>query len=348
LTCIFWPGKHNSPRRETPTDQISCPQCGAINRRGAKFCKQCGAHFIVETMKACPECGTPSPVDARACPNCHHVFEHVLPAVPPAPARTQTSRRGIVAVVAFLSLCLLGALAFVALPRTANPPPGSTATPSVRSALLAVVRVLVPMDSKPDYYSEGSGSIITRRGYILTNLHILRDSQTGRPYSSGGEIIIGITTDPNAPAKVTYRAKLVRSDVTNDLALLQINSLEDGSALASDLNLPVLPIGNSDRLGVGDQLTLLGYPGLGGDTITLTRGSVAGFLPDEGWIKTDAEISSGNSGGAAIDSSGELVGVPSAGAIPLEPQSVPGKLALVRPINLAQTLIDLAMRGGAQ
>ncbi len=60
----------------------------------------------------------------------------------------------------------------------------------------------------------------------------------------------------------------------------------------------------------------IGNPGLGGDTPTLTRGTVSGFLLDDennlpqGWIKTDAEINPGNSGGMAINANGELIGVP--------------------------------------
>lgn len=82
-------------------------------------------------------------------------------------------------------------------------------------------------------------------------------------------------------------------------------------------------------------------PAWGGDTVTFTKGSVSGFLSAEGWIKTDAEINAGNSGGAAINRDGQLVGIPSAAAA--ETTQVPGKIGLVRPVNLAKPLIEWAI-----
>ena len=86
-----------------------------------------------------------------------------------------------------------------------------------------------------------------------------------------------------------------------------------------------------------------GYPGLGGDTPTFTRGTVSGFLVDEvlgldrGWIKTDAEINRGNSGGMAINDRGELIGIPT---LVFSDQEVSGKLGEVRPIHHAQKFLD--------
>ncbi len=82
--------------------------------------------------------------------------------------------------------------------------------------------------------------------------------------------------------------------------------------------------------------------------MTLTRGSVAGFLPNKNWIKTDAEINQGNSGGAALDRQDELIGIPTAGLMAQDAQDLPGKLGLIRPINLARGLIDLAKRDAGE
>jgi serine protease Do len=95
---------------------------------------------------------------------------------------------------------------------------------------------------------------------------------------------------------------------------------------------------------IGDELVAIGFPGLGGETVTLTRGTVSGFLTDEagrsrGWIKTDAEINPGNSGGMAINDRGELIGVPT---IVVSGEKVTGKIGVIRPINLARTIIDQA------
>ena len=80
---------------------------------------------------------------------------------------------------------------------------------------------------------------------------------------------------------------------------------------------------------------------MGGETLTLTKGTVSGFLEDEmgnkrGWIKSDAELAPGNSGGLAINEAGELIGVPS--------RNVPeartlGRMGYLRAINLAHPLL---------
>lgn len=137
-----------------------------------------------------------------------------------------------------------------------------------------------------------------------------------------------------------------------------------------------MALGNSDLLQLGDALTVLGYPGIGGDTITLTKGYVGGFTPDDkygdrAFIKTSAAIAGGNSGGLAANDAGDLVGVPSvAGFGDYSPQAdvvdcrsladtnsdgvidekdscvpVGGFINALRPVNLAIPLIEAAKRG---
>jgi S1-C subfamily serine protease len=68
----------------------------------------------------------------------------------------------------------------------------------------------------------------------------------------------------------------------------------------------------SSAASVNDDLFIVGFPSIGGDSVTFSRGIVSGFIQEDGvrWIKTDAQISGGNSGGPAFNSKGELVGVP--------------------------------------
>jgi S1-C subfamily serine protease len=93
-------------------------------------------------------------------------------------------------------------------------------------------------------------------------------------------------------------------------------------------------MGDADGLDVGDPIWLVGYPSTGGQgsrvTITCTRGVVSGFeASDFGYvIKTDAEITSGNSGGAALDDEGRLVGVPTSLV-----ELGSGQLAFVHPLS---------------
>jgi S1-C subfamily serine protease len=234
-------------------------------------------------------------------------------------------------------------LATAAPTATLEPEPSSVATDGVLGRnLLATVQVLMPVDGVRDRWSTGSGSVITSQGHVLTNFHVLGDPDTGVLYNQEGVVFIAVSPpDLRGAPEIAYRAEIQEIDQVGDLALLRIVARQDDSPLPADFNMVSMPLGDSDTVRIGNDLTILGYPGLGGESITLTRGSVAGFLDAENFIKTDAEINPGNSGGAAINRAGELVGIPTAGAFDEE---FPGKLGLVRPINQARSLIDQALR----
>lgn len=308
-------------------------------------------------MKVCPTCAKPNRMGARFCVGCGYTF--ATPAPPLISRRMLFAAGGAVIVVALLVVSILAA----GLGRPRGAAPGATALPvlasetpaaqvpaatpasSLERALRATVQIFVPIDGERRS-SGGSGSVLTGKGHILTNFHVVGDKETGQLHNRDGVIYIAVSpSDLKGQPEVRYVAELVQSDLKQDLALLKIRALQDGRALPADLGLTALPVGDSDTVSIGDELSIIGFPGLGGDTVTFTKGSVAGFLSAEGWIKTDAEINSGNSGGAAINSAGELVGIPSAAATAdgsgAETQ-VPGKIGLVRPVNLARRLIDWA------
>jgi S1-C subfamily serine protease len=111
-----------------------------------------------------------------------------------------------------------------------------------------------------------------------------------------------------------------------------------------------VPLGKSEDLVPGSsEVYVIGYPGVGGATINVTRGTVSGFLGQDGgpgrfWIKTDAAIGHGNSGGTAIDETGMLIGIPTA----FKPSDSDDNehVGLVRPVELARPLIAKAEGGG--
>ena len=137
------------------------------------------------------------------------------------------------------------------------------------------------------------------------------------------------------------------------------------------LNLTYIPLGNSDALELGQQLAILGYPAIGGSTITYATGEVSGFTSsrafgDRAYVKTTASITGGTSGGAALDRSGFLVAVPTRlgyggrgdlvdcrplvnsngdGDIDNKDSCVPlgGFINAMRPINLAFPMIQEAI-----
>ncbi|MCS6844292.1 MAG: trypsin-like peptidase domain-containing protein [Caldilineales bacterium] len=236
-------------------------------------------------------------------------------------------------------LAVVGLLAVMA----ATAPARAVSRDALNRALLATVRVAVPVEGKRDTYSTGSGTILSRDGYVLTNFHVMGDIERNKLYNRKGAAFIAInpTNLKGAPTWI-YVAEMVKGDPKLDLALLKITGyMNSDDPLPASLPLTAIELGNSDDLAIGDELSVIGFPGLGGDTVTFTQGKVSGFLDEDGngvfeWIKTDAEVNHGNSGGLAIDENGKMVGVPTAGYS--DTQSI-GKISLVRPINLALPLI---------
>jgi serine protease DegQ len=135
----------------------------------------------------------------------------------------------------------------------------------------------------------GSGVIVSASGYILTNNHVVEGAD---------EIEVILNDGRHAPAKV------IGTDPDSDLAVLKI-----------DLDrLPVIVLGNSDSLQVGDQVLAIGNPFGVGQTVTggivsaLGRNQL-GINTFENFIQTDAAINPGNSGGALVDTNGNLLGI---------------------------------------
>jgi serine protease DegS len=138
--------------------------------------------------------------------------------------------------------------------------------------------------------SLGSGVIVDTSGHVITNHHVIASADLIRAQLADGRIA---------------EAKIVGRDPETDLAILQL-----------DLKgkLPVMPLGHSDQLRVGDVVLAIGNPV--GLSQTVTQGIVSakgrgqlGVATFENFIQTDAPINVGNSGGALINTNGELVGI---------------------------------------
>ncbi len=137
----------------------------------------------------------------------------------------------------------------------------------------------------------GSGVILSKDGYIVTNNHVIADAD---------EIMVTLNDNRTLPAR------LVGTDENTDLALIKVESDED---------LEYLPVGNSDNLKVGEWVLAVGNPF--NLTSTVTAGIVSAKARSlgvynngiESFIQTDAAINQGNSGGALVNAKGELVGI---------------------------------------
>ena len=220
--------------------------------------------------------------------------------------------------------------------------------PERDNAVKATVLVLT-LDNDRQVIASGSGDLVDERGLLLTNFHVIGDTETGEMYNSDGLVVIAITRNARRPAVPTYFGQVVKGDNEMDLALIRIVADIKGNELKSCQKLPIFKVGDSEALVAGDELALVGFPGIGGQSVTLSFGAVSGFISDPNdeetvlWIKTDAEANHGNSGGAAVNEAGELVGILTAGN---QDQDSGGKLGLVRPVELAAPLLDGLSRMG--
>ncbi len=237
----------------------------------------------------------------------------------------------------------------------------------------AVVQItaFVDIDGEAVPRWTGSGTIISPDGLILTNDHVVSSTR----YEEVVALLVSLTVAQDQPPVDSYYAHVVQADAALDLAVIKPAQDMEGNDLDyNQLKLPFVPLGDSDTLDLGEAIVILGYPVIGGGTITLTRGEVSGFTSEEpfgnrAFIKTSGTIAGGNSGGLAVDEEGQIVGVPTQlgsgdlsldivdcrpvrdtnrdGYIDDDDDCVPtgGFINALRPINLARDMIDAAKRG---
>jgi putative serine protease PepD len=224
--------------------------------------------------------------------------------------------------------------------------------------LLAVERATVKLEiigKDGESAGWGSGSIIDPHGMILTNAHVADPNALGQttqygspPHGKTPDYLLVDLRGSNADGTVVprYRARKVVSDGYLDLAIVQIYADAKGNKIdPASLELPTVQIGDSDSLSVGDEVTVVGFPGVSQSrAATVTKGDASAFVrdarlkSDRAWIETTARIAHGNSGGAAVDATGALVGVPTR----LAPEHEGDVGWWVRPVNWAKRLITLA------
>jgi S1-C subfamily serine protease len=174
----------------------------------------------------------------------------------------------------------------------------------------------------------GSGSVIDEQGHVLTNFHVIEDADT---------VTVSFGGDKSYPARVVGR------DPDTDLAVLQVNAPRDV--------LKIVPLGDSDRLVVGQKVLAIGNP-FRLDR-TLTTGVISGLQRPiqarngriiEGAIQTDASINPGNSGGPLLDSQGRMIGINSQILSPDGGGSVGVGFAI--PVNIAKRIVPQLIRDG--
>ncbi|HEU5057502.1 MAG TPA: trypsin-like peptidase domain-containing protein [Kofleriaceae bacterium] len=195
----------------------------------------------------------------------------------------------------------------------------------------------------------GSGTIVSEDGAVLTNHHVLYDAREARLYDL---FLIARDRGGDRDPEVTCAGVPVHGELRPDLDLAIIRCEKDlGGQPRRPENWPGLPLGDSRGIVPGEQLWVLGYPS-GSGSIRVSAGLVSGWTGEQGgtasraFMRTDALITGGNSGGAAVDRHGRLLGVPTAfrviSAERGEQVSAIGKVGLIRPIEAAKELLEVA------
>ncbi len=218
----------------------------------------------------------------------------------------------------------------------ANRPPGSVADIAKRVGP-AVVSIAVQTQNS---YGVGSGVVVGKDGYVLTNNHVVSGAKLG------GTIIVTFSNEDSA------KAQIVGLDAVSDLAVLKV----------PNARLTVAALGDSDNLAVGDPVVAIGSPlGLEG---TVTAGIVSALgravhvFDSSGTsdaylnaIQTDAPINPGNSGGALVDAAGTVIGINSAAALSSpgpqgQPDTPASGIGYAIPINYARDIAQQLIRTG--
>jgi serine protease DegS len=205
----------------------------------------------------------------------------------------------------------------------------SVSAPAV--ATIYTQRTFTPSNAPPGVALRGralgSGVVIDRRGYVVTNWHVIRDAEEIRVQLADGRVAT---------------PRIVGSDPESELALLRIDMPD----------LPSIALGRSDGLQVGEVVLAIGNSlGL---SQTVTMGIVSatgrgqlGITEFEDFIQTDAAINVGNSGGALVNSRGELVGINTAtiSAAPRD-STMPEGIGFAIPVNLVRGVMEQLIANG--
>lgn len=191
-------------------------------------------------------------------------------------------------------------------------------------------------NTHPEQRASGSGVLISEDGYIVTNNHVVTNGGNG----VADEITVTLHN------RKTYKARVIGRDPSSDIAVLKI----DGNKF------PFLLYGNTANIQLGQWVLAIGYPlnlettvtagiiSATGRSININqRQTTAGDSPVESSIQTDAAVNQGNSGGALVNTNGELIGINFA---ILAPSGTYAGYSFAIPVNIVKKIVDDIVRFG--
>ena len=267
-----------------------------------------------------------------------------------------------------LSLVLAGAS--LVLGTLVTSPSDAAMSKEKRLSVMKAVPLLVTLAQKDGKIlgpaSFGSGTTVTPRGHILTANHVI----SGTPSLPAGitvlpEMYVFLTPENNAdPVPVcTFNPSHMLHDAELDIAMVMCEHDLKGNAWdPSSMQWPTVALGDPASMTQGDDLWIFGYPGAGQDprkrgvlpTMNVSEGKFAGVVNERdsetthhiSWVKTDAEISGGNSGGCSTDDEGNYLGSPNEVHTDVRGDGgTLGHVGFIRPTNLFKPYVDMAAKG---
>ncbi len=176
-----------------------------------------------------------------------------------------------------------------------------------------------------------TGSFITSTGYILTASHCVRARadkadlgiKKGELMNPGGLVPVGLNLPGYVNPVPMMLAKYVADSIPLDLALIKVDRLLGTGGvrpIPPDFTVPFVKLADSDGVRHGEPIAVVGFPGVGGDSVSVNQGNVSGFIADDGnrktWLKVDATgAGPGSSGGPVVNARGDQIGVISHGNV---------------------------------
>ena len=208
----------------------------------------------------------------------------------------------------------------------------------VKKVIPAIGLVLVRNANDPDQKlrPRGSAVIVRKDGLVITNFHVIARDRSTKTFD---EIFLNLPSDLSADAAKAPRQlklKIVLTNQERDLALLRV--LPDKPE--TPVELPFIVLGDSYKVELLDDVFIIGFPEKGGTTITVNPGVVEGKDALDDWIKTNGRLLHGNSGGAAVNSEGKLIGVPTRVVVDSDAEKTYGSVGYLRPAHLVAAMIS--------
>ncbi|WP_162909946.1 trypsin-like peptidase domain-containing protein [Aggregatilinea lenta] len=238
------------------------------------------------------------------------------------------------------ALVLVGLLAGLGLPllplvrghAQSDAPPVELNEETLKRATVFVMQTYQNL-GEPIISCIGSGTLVSADGLILTNAHTALSSDTCR----SDRLVVAVTVRLDEPPVPTYTAEVVNANLGTDLAVLRINGYLDGRLItAGTLQLPYVTLGDSSTVSLDDTITIIGYPTMGDDPVSVARGTVSGFtaearMGDHAWIRSSVVVQGTMSGGGAYDRNGTLIGIPT--IAPLQPSAPAAECRSIQDTN---------------